>query len=76
MEIDEQQEKFDLTDHNLIEISLKLNYMHPIYNRRGKWKEKIYYNLDEKSLEKYITQMEKDFNTHNDMIYQSNNLIK
>ena len=41
MEIDEQQEKFDLTDHNLIEIFLKLNYMHPNYDRRGKWKYTI-----------------------------------
>ena len=65
MDIDEQQEQFDLTDHNLIEISLKLNYMHPNYDRRGGWEEKIYYKLEEKSLEKYITQMEKDLNTHN-----------
>ena len=32
MKLDEQQEQFDLTDHNLIEISLKLNYMHPNYD--------------------------------------------
>ena len=65
MDIDEQQEQFDLTYHNLIEISLKLNYMDPNYDRRGRWEEKIYYKLDKKSLEKYITQMEKDLNTHN-----------
>ena len=64
MDIDEQQDQFDLTDDNLIEISLKLNYMHPNYDR-GRWEEKIYYKFDEKSLEKYITQMEKDLNTHN-----------
>ena len=74
MEIDEQQEKFDLTDHNFIEISSKLNYMHPNYDRRGRWEEKIYCKLDEKSLEKYITQMEK-ISTHT-MIYQLRNLIK
>ena len=28
MDIDERLEQFHLTDHNLIEISLKLNYMH------------------------------------------------
>ena len=65
MDIDEQQEQFDLTDHNLIEISLKLNYMHPHYDRRGRWEDKIYCKLEEKSLEKYITQMEKYVNTHN-----------
>ena len=51
----------------MIEISLKLNYVHPNYDRIGRWEEKIYYKLDEKSLEKYITQMEKDLNTHNDI---------
>ena len=76
MDIDEQQEQFDLTDHNLIEISLKFNYMHPNYDRRGRWEEKINYKLDEKSLEKYITQMEKDLNTHNDIHYQWRNVIK
>ena len=65
MDIDEQQEQFDLTDHILIEISLKLNYMHPNYDRIGRWEEKIYHKLDEKSLKKYITQMENDLNTHN-----------
>ena len=76
IEIDEQQEKFDLTDHNLIEISLKLNYMNPNYDRRGKWEEKIYYKLDEKSIEKYITQMEKDLNPHNDIPIEGfNNIV-
>ena len=51
IEINEKQYKFDLTDHYLIEISLKLNYMHPNYDRRGRWEEKIYYKLDEKFLE-------------------------
>ena len=37
MNIDETQEKFDLSDHNLIEISLKLNDTN--YQRRGKWEE-------------------------------------
>ena len=54
--------------NNLIEITLKLNYMHSNYDRRGKWEEKIYHQLDEKSIEKYITQMEKkDHHTHNDI---------
>ena len=44
MEIDEQQEKFDLTDPNLIDISLKLNYMHQNYDRREKWEEKYTIN--------------------------------
>ena len=75
MEIDEQQEKIDLTDHNLIKICLILNYMHPNYDRRGKWEEKIYYKLYENSIEKYITQMEKDLNTYNDIPIKEFNKI-
>ena len=69
MEIDEQQEQ------NLIEISLKLNYMHPNHDRRGRWEEKIDYKLDEKSLEKYITQMDKYLNAHNDISIEEFNKI-
>ena len=49
--------------------------MHPNYDRRGKWKEKIYYKLDDKSLEIYITRMEKDLNTHNDILIEEFNKI-
>ena len=78
MDIDERLEQFHLTDHNLIEISLKLNYMHQNYDRRGRWEKKIYYKLYEKSLEKYITQMEKDLNTHNAniSIEEFNNIVE
>ena len=58
----ETQQKLDTTIWNS-----SYNYMHPKYDRRGKWEENIYYKLDEKSLEKYITQIEKDLNTHNDI---------
>ena len=49
MNIDEKQEKCDLSDHNLIEISLKLNDTNN--QRRGKWEEKQYYRLDDESLD-------------------------
>ena len=76
MDIDEQQEQFDLTDHNLIEISLKLNYMHPNYDRRGRWEEKIYYKLDEKSPENFSHKWKK-ISTHTmRILYQLRNLIK
>ena len=64
MNIDEQQEKFDLSDHNLIDISLKLNDTN--YQRRGKWEEEQYYRLDDESLDKYIVQLELDLETTND----------
>ena len=35
----------------------------------------VYYKLDEKSLEKYITQMEKDLNIHNDIPIEEFNKI-
>ena len=49
--------------------------MHPNYDRRGKWEEKIYYKLYENSLEKYITQMAKYLNTHNDIAIKEFNKI-
>ena len=56
MNIDEKQEKFDLSDHNLIEISLKLNDTN--YLRRGRWLEKHYYRLDDESLNEYIVELD------------------
>ena len=51
--------------------------MHPHYDRRGKWEENIYYKLYEKSIEKYITQMEKYLNTHNDIpIEECNKIVR
>ena len=67
MNIDEKQEKFALSDHNLIEISLKLNDTN--YQRRGKWEEKQYYRLDDDSLDKYIVQLELDLETTNSYNY-------
>ena len=64
MNIDEKQEKFDLSDHNLIEISLKLNDTNYL---RGKWEEKQYYKLDDESLDKYIVQLELDLGNKNDI---------
>ena len=53
----------NLSDHNLIEISLKLNDTN--YPRGGKSEEKQYYKLDDESLDKYIVQLELD--TKNDI---------
>ena len=73
MNIDEKQEKFDLSDHNLIEISLKLNDTN--YQRRGKWEEKQYYRLDDESLDKYIVQLELDLETTNDITIEEFNAM-
>ena len=67
MNIDEKQEKIDLSDHNLIEISFKLNDTN--YQRRGKWEDKQYYRPDDESLDQYIVQLELDLETTNDYNY-------
>eukprot|EP00794_Sanderia_malayensis_P010325 gene10325-11396_t len=61
MIIDEQQERFDLTDHNLMEVTLKIKNVHPNYQKKGKWEEKEYYKFDENSLKCYVRQLEEDF---------------
>ena len=71
MDIDVKQEKFDLSYHNLIEISLKLN--DTTYQRRGKWEEKQYYRLDDESLDKYIVQLELDLEATNDITIEEFN---
>ena len=55
----------------MIELTLKFNNMHPNYVRSGKWEDKIYYKLDDNALEKFVAQMEKDLNTHNDEIVEN-----
>ena len=52
MEIDEKQYKFDLTDHNLMEIHLNIGNEKRKFNRKT-WITREYYKTDKKSLEKY-----------------------
>ena len=52
MEIDEKQYKFDLTDHNLMEIHLNIGNEKRKCNRKT-WITREYYKTDKKSLEKY-----------------------
>ena len=73
MNIYEKQEKFDISDHNLIEISLKLNDTN--YLRGGNWEDKQYYILDDESLDKYIVQLELDLETKDDIIEEFNAMV-
>ena len=73
MNIDKNRRSFDLSDHNLIEISLKLNDTN--YQRRGKWEKKKYYRLDDESLDKYIVQLELDMETTNDITIEEFNVM-
>ena len=51
---DEKQELFDLTDHHLIEVHLKIQNEHSNYQRNGESEEKDYYKLDDESLKVYL----------------------
>ena len=57
MEIDEQKLKFDLSDHNLIEVTLKLRVDNPKI-MKNKWLETVYYKKDEESLKSYKSEVE------------------
>lgn len=52
MEIDEDQEKFDLSDHNLIEVYIRAGQGGKRYNRRT-WITREYYKTDEESMKVY-----------------------
>ena len=56
-EIDEQKLKFDLSDHNLIEVTLKLRVNNP-KKMKNKWLETVYYKKDEESLKSYKSEVE------------------
>ena len=58
MTVDEHQEKFDISDHNLIEIYFEKSKTKENYNK-GKWQETRYYKVDEDSLVEYIKEMER-----------------
>ena len=58
MKIDETQDIIYLSDHNLIEVNLKLHDIQHNFNTNSEWKETVYYKLDDNSLETYIKQLE------------------
>ena len=52
MEIDEEKNKIDMSDHNLIEAQMKIDTEKKSYEK-GVWEERKYYKTDEKSLNEY-----------------------
>ena len=68
MQIDEKQEKFDLSDHNLIETTLKMDCDHINYQRRGEWENIEYYKTDEKSIHSFITDLEDNLGKEDNLI--------
>ena len=57
MEIDEQQTKFDLTDHNLIEVRLRREGQRR-NNTKNQWLTREYYKTDEDTLSKFKKNVE------------------
>ena len=68
MQIDEKQEKFDLSDHNLIETTLKMDCDHINYQRRGEWENIEYYKTDEQSIHSFITELEDNLGKEDNLI--------
>ena len=65
MKIDETQDVFHLSDHNLIDIELKLNTVYHRFDKKYQWIEKECYNFDEKSTDLYIKKLEEALENRN-----------
>ena len=65
MNIDETQDVFDLSDHYLIDIELKLNTVYHRFHKKYQWIEKECYNFDEKSTDLYIRKLEETLENRN-----------
>lgn len=78
MNIDEKQDIFDLSDHNIIEVKIDMQSPHTNYER-GTWEEREYFRTDEESMAAYIAQLENNLKTNkyptitkfNDMVYNA-----
>ena len=57
MEIDENQEKFDLTDHNLITVSLM--FQAPASYNKATTEDQYYFRVDEQSLKLFAEEMQR-----------------
>lgn len=58
MKIDQEQEKVDISDHNLIEINFKVVKERNNKFRKTKWEKIEYYSTKAECLEKYAQEME------------------
>ena len=58
MKIDEGQDEFDLSDHKLINLDLKMDSVRHNFDKNSKWIEGEYYKFDEVLVKEYIAQME------------------
>ena len=63
-----KNKSFDLSDHNLIETTLKMDCDHINHQRRGEWENIEYYKTDEKSLHSFITELEDNLSEEDNLI--------
>ncbi len=76
MYIDEQNEIVDLSDHNLIQLRIKVNTTKPNVNQ-GKWTETQYYQTDKSSLNKFVNRLQRNIQEHSaENLNQLNLMIK
>ena len=75
MEIDENKNEIDLSDHNLITIEANLNAERNVNFRKGKWEEKEYYKTDADNIkifaqvfEEKVSENIKDMEEFNDLM--------
>lgn len=76
MEIDEKQEKLDLSDHNLITVTMKRKDKGVNVSKTGKWEEYEYFKTDKDSLKLYKQEVERRLeNKHSVSIETLNKIL-
>ena len=76
MEVDEKQEKIDVTDHNLLSAEFLIIDKVPNFNRHANWEKIEYYKTDANSLDTYVAKLEESIEAQEiSTIEQLNELI-
>ena len=75
MEIDEKKKYFDLSDHNLIEVTLNKKDKNTNITRRERWETHEYYKTDKDSLEKFRKEVEENLKGIQDICIEELNAV-
>ena len=75
MEIDEEKQYFDLSDHNLIEVTLERKDKITKTAEKERWETHEYYKTDKDSLEKYRKEVEKNLKYKQDISIEGLNAV-
>lgn len=76
MNIDENQELVDISDHNLITLNFQVAQISQNFTRHGLWEYKEYYKTDSESLSHYTKSLERKVAEKTFNITELNNIIK